>query len=443
MNGGAFGENFPYTNFHDLNLDWIIKEIKESRANIEDFQTELEAMGVSIDEFREYIDNVDEKIQRKITEEVPVAIQNEIETGGFNQLLSESHKRRIVFIGDSYGQGWTPDGSFEPWPSRVAGYMGLATEDWYNSSQGGAGFGKPSSAGNQYVPKLIQNAHDNISNPETVTDIVIGLGYNDYLYASDTNVITNGITVAIRTCKQYFPMARIHVFAIGFTTNKAVQVNLSSVYKTYKETIADTSFYNISQSLCRTEYFSSDGIHPVFIGQNAIATNILRCLNGSTPIFYITDMAGTLIDFNLNVGGDTQAFNNLVDISVLNNKLYLRNTYFKLIALGTGLKFDLESPQYIKLAKLNNLGNFTGFYTKNPTDWSNAYFYCSHGSVSNFELYPAQFTLAQDMDNNDSNVYLWIKLLGMSGTGFLKLTDIYRFGIMGLNYELPFMGSNV
>lgn len=29
MNNGAFGENFPYTNFHDLNLDWIIKIIKD------------------------------------------------------------------------------------------------------------------------------------------------------------------------------------------------------------------------------------------------------------------------------------------------------------------------------------------------------------------------------------------------------------------------------
>lgn len=29
MNNGAFGENFPYTNFHNLNLDWIIKIIKD------------------------------------------------------------------------------------------------------------------------------------------------------------------------------------------------------------------------------------------------------------------------------------------------------------------------------------------------------------------------------------------------------------------------------
>lgn len=29
MNNGAFGENFPYSNFHDLNLDWIIKIAKD------------------------------------------------------------------------------------------------------------------------------------------------------------------------------------------------------------------------------------------------------------------------------------------------------------------------------------------------------------------------------------------------------------------------------
>ena len=29
MNAGAFGENFPYSNFHDLNMDWIIKIAKD------------------------------------------------------------------------------------------------------------------------------------------------------------------------------------------------------------------------------------------------------------------------------------------------------------------------------------------------------------------------------------------------------------------------------
>lgn len=35
MNIGAFGEQFPYTNFHDLNLDWIIRTLKEVLQKLE------------------------------------------------------------------------------------------------------------------------------------------------------------------------------------------------------------------------------------------------------------------------------------------------------------------------------------------------------------------------------------------------------------------------
>jgi len=40
-NIGAFGENFPYTNTHDLNLDWIIKNVKDMK---DFFDTQLEPL---------------------------------------------------------------------------------------------------------------------------------------------------------------------------------------------------------------------------------------------------------------------------------------------------------------------------------------------------------------------------------------------------------------
>ena len=56
MNNGAFGENFPYSNFHDLNMDWIIKiakdfldqytHIQEVIANGEQSLTDLTADGI-------------------------------------------------------------------------------------------------------------------------------------------------------------------------------------------------------------------------------------------------------------------------------------------------------------------------------------------------------------------------------------------------------------
>ena len=56
MNNGAFGENFPYSNFHDLNMDWIIKiakdfldqysHIQETIANGEEALSNLTTEGL-------------------------------------------------------------------------------------------------------------------------------------------------------------------------------------------------------------------------------------------------------------------------------------------------------------------------------------------------------------------------------------------------------------
>lgn len=48
MNGGAFGENFPYSNFHDLNMDWIIKIAKDFLDQYTHIQQIIEDGEVSI-----------------------------------------------------------------------------------------------------------------------------------------------------------------------------------------------------------------------------------------------------------------------------------------------------------------------------------------------------------------------------------------------------------
>ena len=41
MNAGVFGEGFPYTNFHDLNMDWIIQVVKKFSDEYPDVMSEL------------------------------------------------------------------------------------------------------------------------------------------------------------------------------------------------------------------------------------------------------------------------------------------------------------------------------------------------------------------------------------------------------------------
>ena len=40
---GAF-EHFPYANYHDLNLDWIVEKIKELEQEIKDLQARVEEL---------------------------------------------------------------------------------------------------------------------------------------------------------------------------------------------------------------------------------------------------------------------------------------------------------------------------------------------------------------------------------------------------------------
>lgn len=442
MNRGIFGEEFPYTNFHDLNLDWIVKQLKENKEDLSKFEDELEKMGVDIEEFRQYIDNIDDEIQEKIEEELPIAIQEAVDEGALDDLVSVSHKRRIVFIGDSYGQGWTPDGTFTSWVQIVATAMGLASGDWYNSSAGGAGFGKSSSEGNQYIPTLIQNAYTNISNPETVSDVVIGVGYNDYLVYNQEVTIHNGIQSACSKSKTCFPNARIHIFAIGFTTNNAIQAKLKDVYKAYNETTADVQYYNVSRSIANSDYFSTDGIHINDSGQYALAVSILHALNNTTPSYYIGELPASSLTFQLNVGNDSQAFSGLLASTVVKNYPFLVNTVLKIITLEDNKTFDLTGNTSTKLAKLTGMGSYIGYYSRNPYEWTNGYLYYTVAGQSGFEIVPCSFTLAMDDANNDNNVYLWVRTLGVSGGGFLNISNIYRFGIQGVNMPLSFITDN-
>ena len=71
MNTGAFGEGFPYTNFHDLNMDWIIKIAKDFldqythiQEIIEQGKTDIQDLTTSgLEQLQEKADNLEELLQ--------------------------------------------------------------------------------------------------------------------------------------------------------------------------------------------------------------------------------------------------------------------------------------------------------------------------------------------------------------------------------------------
>lgn len=197
--------------------------------------------------------------------------------------------KKYLFVGDSYADGYTPDGDVTAWQAIIKTKLGLDDSQYVTTHQGGFGFGRP--AEYNYYTLISALADDS-----DITDIVIGGGYNDN--ASTQVDITSGITSVYNLCKTKFPNAKLHIAFIGWSKNAAAKTALQSTYVFYKsgcEAHADIDF------MINTEYalhayfsqFSSDGIHPNLAGQTAIANAIIECLKkGCANITYRTSSIG-------------------------------------------------------------------------------------------------------------------------------------------------------
>lgn len=287
----AFFDNFPYTNFHRLNLDWIIKQIKENKATIESFTAEVEAMGISIEEFRAYIESIDQEIHTHVVEEVtaqvPPAIQEEIESGGFDQVLTEARKRRFVFVGDSYAEGYTPDGNVTGFPDLIKSDMNIPTADYFNIHKGGARFSAAS--GNEYAfDTVLGNNIANITDPETITDVVFTGGYNDNGASYDDILAGIGRCKTIIASHFTNPSLRVWLFGIGYNClTMATRAALFNVY-TYAYAKSGWAFTRLTPAICAQGLWSSDGYHPTADCQAIIAKNIENILNGGTEVSHVT-----------------------------------------------------------------------------------------------------------------------------------------------------------
>lgn len=86
----GFFNNFPYTNFHELNLDWILKNIKKIEADMAKFYEEQQKMGNELATLKTYVDNrLSDFIEElNVPEEVRKIIMEMAGNGELEQLIS-------------------------------------------------------------------------------------------------------------------------------------------------------------------------------------------------------------------------------------------------------------------------------------------------------------------------------------------------------------------
>lgn len=224
------------------------------------------------------------------------------------ELETNSQRGDIVLIGDSYGEGYTPDGSVSGWTNRVTSAFSGTNINVYSSNLGGSGFG----AGIKTFAQLLSDLASTMTAEQRnkVTTIIAAGGYNDRT-ASGASINT-GMSNFHEAVKTYFKNAyRVTAAFIGstvtgLTTGSHAGATSSSVRDAFTTWLyyGETQNYGISiynglGILGDNSSFASDYVHPSNRGQELIYQAIMSIIAGSpSSNFYQSPATITLSNGN-------------------------------------------------------------------------------------------------------------------------------------------------
>lgn len=198
-----------------------------------------------------------------------------------------------IFIGDSYLDGYTPDGGVDSWGVKLASFMGLDSDKYVISAKGGAGFYAESDGIN--FKTLLQGV--TAFEKDSVTNIVVCGGYNDNTQTA-TNIY-NAVTTFLTKAKELYPSALVSVGMVGYNSaSPGIRNNLryNSLYA-YQEAVGNAPnarYLPLVEYALNNSLMSSDGIHPNANGQVQIAIAVKNALTGSSGLFYYKRLPQTI-----------------------------------------------------------------------------------------------------------------------------------------------------
>lgn len=292
---------------------------------------------------------------RTITSSDIVDEDNIISLSKSNTLIGEKIKNKLskkaILIGDSYAIGQNPDGDLLK--SWFAYFEEITNIPCIKTAQSGIGFC------NSVNGVTFETLLSNLTNDETVTDIVVCGGANDTINnAYNENDIYNAIKNFKEVAKQKFPNAKIHIGFIGW--NKFGIYSYNVVYSYYNNSCKKLNIHflqNVVYTLHKYfKYFTSDGLHPNADGQEALGKNIAQAvLFNTNDVYYISDRLNVEWNSNFTVtGGDNLS-------SQMNNGLSIINSQTLINIEATGItNYICDNNTKIELGTIKNGYLFNG-----------------------------------------------------------------------------------
>ena len=213
--------------------------------------------------------------------------------------VSSISGNKVILIGDSYATYYQ---------SELKSLLGIANDDWYNYSVGGAGF--VSDGSNTFYANLTSN-DSAITDKSKVKAIIVAGGWNDRGHTSDTSIET-AMSTLFTYIKTNYVNAKIYCGMLANT--KAIDDTAGSIYwrnsiqnnliPKYKKCMDYGVQYltGVEQVMHNYSYFDSDDVHPNSDGGTALAKAICQAINSG---YYAEDGKIKYININNSTTGLT------------------------------------------------------------------------------------------------------------------------------------------
>lgn len=403
--------NFPYTDFHNLNLDWLLETVKDLDTKWDEYYTQWNKWQTDV---QNYIDNLD----------YIAAIDKYLDALKASGELSDIIDTwltdyGLITIGDSYGDGYTPDGMVKPWCDILHEQYFSDASFYVNKSKGGSGFGA-----NTHFSALLSEAIAGLSDKQKkqVKYVVVAGGWNDQFIAAST--VNSGIKDTIALMAQ-LPNATLYIGwiatpIIGFTTvakTKAYNA-IKTLYETYW---GKFKFLSGADSALRwTGVLASDNIHPNASGQSSIADMIYKAMAGyaswnRSGDFALDGFDCTLNDYKMPV--------------VLTNT----NAHCSFSHVASFLNLAFSPAKNFTNAAVKVMSHNLSFVNEQSICNCNAVVH----DASGYHQCMAVLTINPiDATQVDSGA-IYLKLVNVSGSGYATFTSVTQIQLYGAEFNIP------
>lgn len=276
--------NYPSSQMSDLNLDWIVENAKKAVDAADIVTKEWDdikgtAQKIVEDEVKKW--TASEELGRIVSKAVADGLSSASKYTDRSRRTFDFNGKTIC-IGDSYGEGYNPDGNVTGWPELIKSYLGLTDDNFFSNSLAGSGF----ISGTTFATLLNQTS--NHFKNEEVTNVIVCGGFND-MNRDETDLIY-AIFNFKNTANALYPNAQIFVGFIADTPKKDERVGLivpRAAYCSGSEYNGITYLSGVENALHSTSMFGSDEVHPNTWGEECIAKAISNALlNGYASVIH-------------------------------------------------------------------------------------------------------------------------------------------------------------